>query len=649
MPAQEESFIDVNKIDRYASRVFTLAVKFFGSSAAVPSSTIRAELYSDLDDRSFSRQFLRDRNMLASLGMVINEVPTADNDTLWVVDERTSYVQGEGISLQDARILYVLCHDLVYDLAFPYRDELRVALIKIAQIYQTAAIPSSNRADTADRKILAALVAAMDSHEALEVRYVDAKGQSSKRLLAPLGSFGLRDHTYFVASRIERDGSLVPDSVRTYRLDRFTHVAAARPSISYQVPEDFSVRDYIRLPFQIGEFEGMARIALGTDPSSEVLRAADTAGALEDGVWEVPFSSSVALAAWCIANKVAPVAPNALVEAYEHAVGAACAHDAFAAELGSFAQRPSKPARRPRTTPADAIMKVRQLIALASSLTQEGEVITAAQVAQALSVSHEQARHLIMLVTMGSGESYDYLPLVIDDDYQEVFLMEGARLNVPRLRLTRSETLALSVALAELGVSPDDPLARTLANTYAAPAFSQDDVASSLGLTGLTCDVADLRRCSQAIADGRGLSFTYRPVVGTQSSRRSVVPLLVRRNEDNWYLDAFDLTRQDTRVFRIDRMSDIEETARPDTLRDMPAKHDDRMVIVRFDDPLYLDVFHWDGLEVIDQRRGTTVARLPFYGGSWLARHLVACGDSVTVNDKELAAQMGEIARGLKS
>ena len=648
MSAQEESFIDVNKIDRYASRVFTLAVKFFGTSTAVPSSSIRAELYSDLDDRSFSRQFLRDRNMLASLGIVINEVPTADNDTLWIVDEHTSYVQGEGISMQDARILYVLCHDMVYDQAFPYRDELRVALIKIAQIYQTAAIPSSNRADTADRKILAALVAAMDSHEALEVRYVDAQGKASKRLLAPLGSFGLRDHTYFVASRIERDGSLVPDSVRTYRLDRFSHVASARPAISYQVPGDFSVRDYIRLPFQIGEFEGMARIVLGTDPSREVLRAADTAGKLEDDVWEVPYSSSVALAAWCIANKVTPVAPEALVDAYKRTIDAACAHDAYAPELESYAQRPSKPARQPRTAPADAIMKVRQLIALASSLTQEGEVITASQVAQALSVSHEQARHLIMLVTMGSGESFDYLPLVIDDDYQEVFLMEGARLNVPRLRLTRSETLALSAALAELGVSPDDPLARTLANTYAAPAFSGDDVASSLGLTGLTCDVADLRRCSQAIANGRGLSFTYRPVVGTQSSRRSVVPLLVRRNEDNWYLDAFDLTRQDSRVFRIDRMSDIEEIERPATLRHTPAKHDERMVIVRFDDPLYLDVFHWEGLEVLGQRKGSTVARLPLYGGSWLARHLVACGDTVTVDDEELAAQMDEIARSLK-
>ena len=92
MSAQEESFIDVNKIDRYASRVFTLAVKFFGTSTAVPSSTIRAELYSDLDDRSFSRQFLRDRNMLASLGMVINEVPTADKKAMLDEFRRTGEI-----------------------------------------------------------------------------------------------------------------------------------------------------------------------------------------------------------------------------------------------------------------------------------------------------------------------------------------------------------------------------------------------------------------------------------------------------------------------------------------------------------------------------------------------------------------------------
>ena len=646
MPQQEDaSFIDLNKIDRYASRVFTLAVKFFGAATAIASSTIHRDLYSELDERSFNRQFLRDRNMLAALGMVINEVPSKDNDSLWTVDERSSYVQGEGISLQDARTLYVLCHDMVFDQAFPYRDELRVALIKIAQIYQTAAIPSPTKTDAADRKILAALVSALDNREALEVRYVDAQGNPSKRLLAPLGSFGLRDHTYFVASRIDPDGTLVPDSLRTYRLDRFTHVAAPRPAISYEIPQDFSVRDYIRLPFQIGATVGVAQIDLGEDPSAEVRRATDMAGHVNGTVWEVPYSSPRALAAWCIANGVTPAGPSALVDTWHTSLEAARARDPYAPSLKSYAQRPAKHPHQARTSVVDAVTKVRQLIALAGSLTREGEVITAEQVSQALSVSYDQARRLIMLVTMGSGESFDYLPLVIDDDYSEVFLMEGARLNVPRLRLTRSETRALLAALAELGVSPDDPLARALSNSYAAPAFSQNDVASSLGLTELTCDVDDLRRCSEAIANEKALRFTYRPVVGTQPSRRAVVPQLVRRNDDYWYLDAFDLARQDNRVFRIDRMSEVEEVNRPSDWGGVVTHEGARMVTVRFDDPLYLDVFHWDGLEIVGRKGGSTVARLPLYGGTWLARHLIACGGTVTVDDADLAAQMGELLR----
>ena len=647
MPAQEESFIDLNRNDRYASRVFTLAVKFFGAAKAISSSTIHQDLYPELDERSFNRQFLRDRNMLAALGMVINEIPTPDNDSLWAVDECTSYVQGEGIDLQDARTLYVLCHDLVFDQAFPYRDELRVALIKIAQIYQTVAIPAPSTSDSADRKVLAALVAAMENHEALDARYVDAQGTPSKRLLAPLGSFGLRDHTYFVASRIEPDGTLVPNSLRTYRLDRFTHVAATRPTISYEIPQDFSVRDYIRLPFQIGATVGVAHLDLGDAASNEAWRAADMAGHVTKSMWEVPYSSPQALAAWCIANNVTPYAPSELVGTYQDALKAARSRNPYDPSLKSYAQRPARHPHQTRATVVDAVTKVRQLIALAGSLTREGEVITADQVSQALSVSYDQARRLIMLVTMGSGESFDYLPLVIDDDYSEVFLMEGARLSMPRLRLTRSETRALLAALTELGVSANDPLARTLSNSYASPAFSQDDVASSLGLTELTCDVDDLHLCSQAIADEKSLHFTYRPVVGTQPSRRTVVPLFVRRSDDYWYLDAFDLMRQDARVFRIDRMSDLRTAPRPSDWRGTIAHDHTRMVTVRFDDPLYLDVFHWEGLEVVGRRDGVTVARLPLYGGTWLARHLVACAGTVAVDDEGLATQMGELLRAM--
>ena len=69
------------------------------------------------------------------------------------------------------------------------------------------------------------------------------------------------------------------------------------------------------------------------------------------------------------------------------------------------------------------------------------------------------------------------------------------------------------------------------------------------------------------------------------------------------------------------------------------------MVVVRFDDRRYLDLFPWDGLQVISSDETGVVTRLPQYGGTWLARHLVACGGTVQVSDERLARQMHTYAR----
>lgn len=646
MPSLEDE--ELNKVDLYASRVFTLAVKFFGARRAIPSSDIRSELYPGVDDASFRRQYLRDRNLLASLGISINEVEGSEPDTLWQIDEQASYVQGAKISAEDARTLYVLCHDMAFDQAFPYRDELRVALVKIADIYRGNIISQEGPTPPYERKVLGVLVSALTNHEAVEVRYVDAKGNKSKRTLALLGSFGLREHTYFVASRIGRDATLVPDSVRTYRLDRVTHASIVQPPISYEIPQDFSVHDFERLPFQIGPALGVARLDRGSNPSREVVRASNTSGTLdENGVWEVPYSSTKALASWCVGAGVTPLGPNELIDAYNGTAAMAAHEDSYDPRLASFGTSTRRTADSKRNSGPDAITKVRQLITLAGALNQQGEVTTAQQVADALGVDFEQARHLIMLMSMGSGESYDYLPVVIDDDYDEVFLVEGAQLRVPRVRLTRSETLALRAALTELGVPSDDPLAVTLATTYASPTFTTDDIARSLEIPSSDSEISELRICSQAIADGNSLSFSYTPVAGGPTSQRRVMPLQVRRSDDSWYLDAYDLLREDMRVFRFDRMGSILVCNPPEQGVPAVVQRHEQLVIVRFNDPFYLDLFHWEGLEVLRRRGSSTICRLPYYGGSWLVRHLVACAGCVQISDEDLAAQVLDMARSL--
>lgn len=649
--AKHDSYLRMTEDDLRAGRVLTLAVKFFGTSRPVASSTIWSDLYPDLDEGSFKRQFLRDRELLDSFGIAIREVSDTQPDTLWRVDERNSYVSGDGLSADDARMLYVLCHDMAFDQAFPYRDELRMALAKIARMYPGGPIVQSDQTASAEHKLLALLVSCMNNLRAADVTYTDAKGSTSKRTIAILGSFGLRGHTYFVASRIERDGTLTPDSIRTYRLDRFERVRESR-NLSYQIPPDFSVSDYERLPFQIGDSAGTACFLVDGAQSKQLSRAMSIHGCVRESggatVWDVPYSDAQLAASWAIGSGIVPLEPKELTQRWGDTLRAALGRDAHDPSLAGAEMVQPTAASRKRAGRKGSIATARQLVALATSLTRQGEVISAQDIATTLGTSYDEARHLIALVSMGSGEAVDYLPVIISDSDDEVALMEGALLNVRSIRLTRSETIALQAALTELGVASDDPLVQTLSNAYVAPSFTASDVARSFEAPSSASDTNVLKQCSKAISSGKGLIFSYTPVSGGTTSTRRVIPQLVRRSDDSWYLDAYDLMRCGPRVFRIDRMADVRAVSVEASPSAFETSHQStQTVVVRFEDRRYLDLFPWDGIQVLSTDDRGVVTRLPMYGGSWLARHLVACAGTVQVSDAALATQMHDYALAL--
>ncbi len=638
-----DTYLNMSGDDLRAARVLTLAVKFFGTTKAIPSSTIAAELYPRLEEGSFMRQFLRDRELLASLGIVIREVESGDGKVAWQVDDRSSYVQDAGLSDRDARMLYTLCYNMAFDQSFPYRDELRIALAKISQMYRGNTFALSDATSSMEHKTLAKLISCMGEHHAVAVTYTDAQGSTSERTLALMGSFGMRNHSYFVASRVDKAGSLVPDTFRTYRLDRFVKVREL-PKISYQIPQDFSIDDYKRLPFQIGNAIGTARLLVGSSPTTEVQHALSLQGTLHEHdnqqVWEVPYSSPDALVAWALAYELEPLSPQELSEAWLAARTRAATYDAYDPSLQTVSLEAQERTRNYAGRKGSA-STVRQLIALAASLTDEGTVVTANNIASSLGITYDEARHLIALISLGSGESIDYLPVIMSDDDGEVALMEGAALSARRIRLTRLETTALLEALARLGFEPDDQLVKTLTDGYANPSLTSDEVQSRLDDVHASTNTEMLMQCSHAIIDGACLTFSYQPVGGGKASRRRVIPQFVRHDEGFWYLEAYDLVRRGRRVFRLDGMSNLEQLKlqQPVHMPKGPSEHASS-VIVRFKDPRYLDLFYWEGMQIVGQDNAGTLVQIPVYGGTWLARHLATCGESVQVSDQALAAQM---------
>lgn len=129
------------------------------------------------------------------------------------------------------------------------------------------------------------------------------------------------------------------------------------------------------------------------------------------------------------------------------------------------------------------------------------------------------------------------------------------------LRLTRDEALALLaagvVSAAQPGHDPDGPLARGLAKVAAVLGIDLDE---DLGIV-LGDDATETTAVvDEAVAERRVLHIGYYSHARNEQTERDVEPLRRFAAEGAWYLDAFCRATQDHRVFRMDRITQVEAT-----------------------------------------------------------------------------------------
>lgn len=301
----------LNEDDLKAQRVASLAARFMGGKGAVTSQEIHSTFYQEASDATFNRSFSRDREDLAICGLVIKKCGMGDGGALWCVDEECSFAGQTTLSAQEAAAFAVACSPFLDDESFPMSDELGFALAKIYRYFDTSArnVPGGGRGSQVEQ----ALRLSMEAGRALQIDYEKADGEKSRRLLAPYGTFSLRGHLYVVAPRIEQDGSVVPDSVRTYRLDRIED--AKTQAVEFRVPADFDVADYRKLPFQMGKAVCQGRFSVPEKAQAEVERACGEG--LVNGELVADVASLTDAAAWAISVGVRPVQPKELVDTWK--------------------------------------------------------------------------------------------------------------------------------------------------------------------------------------------------------------------------------------------------------------------------------------------------------------------------------------------
>lgn len=310
--------LGLSEDERRAQRACELAAFFMNALAPQPTSAVYERFYAELEPANQRKTFGRDRELLASLGVVIADAGWGDGEKLWRVDEEASFASGVELGALEAIALDVACQPLLADGGFAHGEALRHALAKIDRTFGDADQAVETSAPERGRAVKALLDCAQQGKVAL-VTYRDAQGHQTKREFAPYGTFSCRNKGYVVGDFLEDGGA----ARRTLRLDR---VAQARPTArAFRAPDDFCIDDYLLLPFQIGKTTCRAAF-LVPGQQQEALRAASLGkgrfrrsgdnGAEGNLTWSVEVSSVDDAACWAVAQGIAPLSPSELVDAW---------------------------------------------------------------------------------------------------------------------------------------------------------------------------------------------------------------------------------------------------------------------------------------------------------------------------------------------
>ena len=317
-----------------------IGLVFLFASARRPLATTAIISDSDLgygspNRASDLRKFRRDRESLQHLGFIVREIPARsgaqNEESSWELDRAATYAQLPALSVDE---LLTLIHGIEMHLArplLPYRADLSRAAEKLKALCAArfpSAVDAAASAGGKDagpalrearplRIALGILWNAWQQRKAVSLRYRNARGATSKRLVALYGMFTDHGLLYLVGADLSKDGH----PVRTFRADRI--VAAGRPSAPYRIPPDFSVDAYRFFSFSLGQDKTQAVTFSFPDtlPQAELQRITHGTGALQrekDHVlWTVPARSLPRAAAYGFEHAsrgMRPVAPAALVK-----------------------------------------------------------------------------------------------------------------------------------------------------------------------------------------------------------------------------------------------------------------------------------------------------------------------------------------------
>lgn len=434
--------------DYAVRRIVALATYFMNNASSVSEDRLLSMFYTAIEKReSQAKALKRDIARLESCGFVFmkhTDLQQGKPCISWQVNEKKSFVIHK-FSPVFMQALRVLCDPLTRDISFAWRDELRSALIKLDSQPHISTLPISKQtssfpvdtcaSEQTKQSILATLIQALSTHHCVSCVYTVQNGEARSYNLAPLGTFGFHEHTYFVAEKSDEKHNAnqgkpssevcVQKHIRVFRLDRFVKVALT--SKTYTPPQDFSSLDYRVMPYQLGNTPLEATFAVLNSCPEEVREAChmhlhpaqlckskqtttttqQTPALQHVSLWKTQVSNIDLTVRWAIENDCIPLAPSALHTAWKKLLH--CTENFYVEQPNTIKQTPSSadnkaPSQHPRGR-KDTKSLVKLLISLVGRLQHNGDTLTEEQIMQITHCKRDQAQKILQLLLMLGGDT----------------------------------------------------------------------------------------------------------------------------------------------------------------------------------------------------------------------------------------------------
>lgn len=676
---------DTEKLIRQLSLISFLMAQ--GRPVSALEIKREVEGYSDMNDDAFARRFYADRAELESLGIQLGVEKPGEGffeAELYSLPPENFYL--DAISFDDAELAALSTALLLLtDGGFAYAEPLRLALQQVAWGHpnplaegERAPVEMAMTASAGGRDLsqrLSKIETAISRRKTIEFTYFTMeRGDVSKRKVDPYHLVFRGGQFYLIGFSHERE------AVRVFRLSRIQGKVgyATKAEHDFSPPEDFDRRDYgSRADWQLGETLGTAKIWVKERIAWLIERDFGTYGAIRDAkasdkapgkgkIFETDYASHRELIAWVLRWRANArvLAPDDLKAEAEERVDTLRSRHVNGFQPAEVVDRPLRDApRRSRSgSRGDAAIRPERfarLVTLAGMLIEAakaGERLQIADLRKRLELTEDELREdieLLNVVNFGGG-TYVLYAEILGDEIEVDSEPYGDNFARPA-RLLPLEAKALIAAIDLFGDHlPQSNLEK--AREKIVKALGHDPSEEGLEIVPAGGgDASVARLLNQAIADSQVLKFSYYKENEDELTSREIEPYRLQNGREGWYVEAYDLTKNGVRHFKLDRIKEAEPTGasfepRPEieefarvegwmTHGEVPAAEVARVWV----SPERARWLREERTVVEELADGAVVVELPYAGKAWLVREILrGAGDLVVLEPADARAAIAK-------